>query len=147
VLLPARDYKNRHASILLALEAACEAMAAARPHEKTAARPGGRRRQWRVWNGRGQAMAGPSPLGTERGAETSGQAGQRQHGKNQITNSAARPTRSSIKRHAGWWLSKGLHRVFHRISVLVAVLFSHPATPVKNFLRTFANTPDSRFSA
>ena len=26
VLLPARDYKNRHASILLALEAACEAM-------------------------------------------------------------------------------------------------------------------------
>jgi NifU-like protein involved in Fe-S cluster formation len=29
VLLPARDYKNRHASILLAIEAACEAMAAA----------------------------------------------------------------------------------------------------------------------
>ena len=29
VLLPARDYKNRHASILLALEAAAEAMAAA----------------------------------------------------------------------------------------------------------------------
>jgi NifU-like protein involved in Fe-S cluster formation len=29
VLLPARDYKNRHASILLALEAICEAMAAA----------------------------------------------------------------------------------------------------------------------
>ena len=29
VLLPARDYKNRHASILLALEAATEAMAAA----------------------------------------------------------------------------------------------------------------------
>jgi NifU-like protein involved in Fe-S cluster formation len=29
VLLPARDYKNRHASILLALEAACEAMEAA----------------------------------------------------------------------------------------------------------------------
>jgi NifU-like protein involved in Fe-S cluster formation len=29
VLLPARDFKNRHASILLALEAACEAMAAA----------------------------------------------------------------------------------------------------------------------
>lgn len=28
VLLPARDYKNRHASILLALEAAAEAMAA-----------------------------------------------------------------------------------------------------------------------
>lgn len=28
-LLPARDYKNRHASILLALEAVCEAMAAA----------------------------------------------------------------------------------------------------------------------
>jgi NifU-like protein involved in Fe-S cluster formation len=26
VLLPARDYKNRHASILLALDAACEAM-------------------------------------------------------------------------------------------------------------------------
>ena len=26
VLLPARDYKNRHASILLALEATCEAM-------------------------------------------------------------------------------------------------------------------------
>jgi NifU-like protein involved in Fe-S cluster formation len=26
VLLPARDYRNRHASILLALEAACEAM-------------------------------------------------------------------------------------------------------------------------
>ncbi len=26
VLLPARDYKNRHASILLALEAVCEAM-------------------------------------------------------------------------------------------------------------------------
>ena len=29
VLIPARDYKNRHASILLALEAACEAVAAA----------------------------------------------------------------------------------------------------------------------
>jgi len=29
VLLPARDYKNRHASILLAIEAACEAMEAA----------------------------------------------------------------------------------------------------------------------
>lgn len=29
VLLPARDYKNRHASILLALEAVTEAMAAA----------------------------------------------------------------------------------------------------------------------
>ena len=29
VLLPARDYKNRHASILLALEAACEAFEAA----------------------------------------------------------------------------------------------------------------------
>lgn len=29
VLIPARDYKNRHASILLALEAVCEAMAAA----------------------------------------------------------------------------------------------------------------------
>ncbi len=29
VLLPARDYKNRHASILLALEAACEASEAA----------------------------------------------------------------------------------------------------------------------
>ena len=29
VLLPARDYKNRHASILLALEATCEAMEAA----------------------------------------------------------------------------------------------------------------------
>lgn len=28
-LLPARDYKNRHASILLALEAVCEAMEAA----------------------------------------------------------------------------------------------------------------------
>ncbi|MGV8955798.1 MAG: iron-sulfur cluster assembly scaffold protein [Cypionkella sp.] len=28
VLIPARDYKNRHASILLALEATCEAMAA-----------------------------------------------------------------------------------------------------------------------
>ena len=27
VLLPARDYKNRHASILLAIEAACEAAA------------------------------------------------------------------------------------------------------------------------
>jgi NifU-like protein involved in Fe-S cluster formation len=27
VLIPARDYKNRHASILLALEAACEAAA------------------------------------------------------------------------------------------------------------------------
>lgn len=31
VLLPARDYKNRHASILLALEAASEAMAVAEP--------------------------------------------------------------------------------------------------------------------
>jgi NifU-like protein involved in Fe-S cluster formation len=29
VLIPARDYKNRHASILLALEAVCEAMEAA----------------------------------------------------------------------------------------------------------------------
>ncbi|MFP5480548.1 MAG: iron-sulfur cluster assembly scaffold protein [Alphaproteobacteria bacterium] len=29
VLLPARDYKNRHASILLALEAVCKAMEAA----------------------------------------------------------------------------------------------------------------------
>lgn len=29
VLIPARDYKNRHASILLALDAVCEAMAAA----------------------------------------------------------------------------------------------------------------------
>ncbi|MFN4201454.1 MAG: iron-sulfur cluster assembly scaffold protein [Tabrizicola sp.] len=29
VLLPARDFKNRHASILLALEAVCEAMEAA----------------------------------------------------------------------------------------------------------------------
>ncbi len=29
VLLPARDYKNRHASILLSLEAACAAMEAA----------------------------------------------------------------------------------------------------------------------
>lgn len=29
VLLPAREFKNRHASILLALEAVCEAMAAA----------------------------------------------------------------------------------------------------------------------
>ena len=29
VLLPARDYKNRHASILLAIEAACEAAAQA----------------------------------------------------------------------------------------------------------------------
>lgn len=29
VLIPARDYRNRHASILLALEAACEAAAAA----------------------------------------------------------------------------------------------------------------------
>ena len=29
VLLPARDYKNRHASILLALEATCEAVALA----------------------------------------------------------------------------------------------------------------------
>jgi NifU-like protein involved in Fe-S cluster formation len=29
VLAPARDYKNRHASILLALEAVCEAMEAA----------------------------------------------------------------------------------------------------------------------
>ena len=28
-LLPARDYKNRHASILLALEAVCEAMVTA----------------------------------------------------------------------------------------------------------------------
>jgi NifU-like protein involved in Fe-S cluster formation len=37
VLLPARDYKNRHASILLALEAVCDAFAAA--HEKTAAHP------------------------------------------------------------------------------------------------------------
>jgi NifU-like protein involved in Fe-S cluster formation len=37
VLLPARDYKNRHASILLALEAVCEAFEAA--EEKTAAHP------------------------------------------------------------------------------------------------------------
>jgi NifU-like protein involved in Fe-S cluster formation len=29
VLIPAREYKNRHASILLALEATCEAMSAA----------------------------------------------------------------------------------------------------------------------
>ena len=29
VLVPARDYRNRHASILLALEATCEAVAAA----------------------------------------------------------------------------------------------------------------------
>lgn len=29
VLIPARDYKNRHASILLALDATCEAMVAA----------------------------------------------------------------------------------------------------------------------
>jgi NifU-like protein involved in Fe-S cluster formation len=29
VLIPAREYKNRHASILLSLEAACEAMIAA----------------------------------------------------------------------------------------------------------------------
>jgi NifU-like protein involved in Fe-S cluster formation len=29
VLIPARDYKNRHASILLSIEAACEAAAAA----------------------------------------------------------------------------------------------------------------------
>ena len=29
VLIPARDYKNRHASILLALEATCEAISAA----------------------------------------------------------------------------------------------------------------------
>lgn len=29
VLIPAREFKNRHASILLALEAVCEAMAAA----------------------------------------------------------------------------------------------------------------------
>jgi NifU-like protein involved in Fe-S cluster formation len=29
VLIPARDYRNRHASILLALEATCEAMEAA----------------------------------------------------------------------------------------------------------------------
>jgi len=29
VLIPARDYKNRHASILLALDAVCEAMALA----------------------------------------------------------------------------------------------------------------------
>lgn len=29
VLIPARDYKNRHASILLALDATCEAVAAA----------------------------------------------------------------------------------------------------------------------
>ncbi|MGV8986679.1 MAG: iron-sulfur cluster assembly scaffold protein [Cypionkella sp.] len=29
VLIPARDYKNRHASILLALDATCEAIAAA----------------------------------------------------------------------------------------------------------------------
>lgn len=29
VLMPARDYKNRHASILLALDATCEAVAAA----------------------------------------------------------------------------------------------------------------------
>jgi NifU-like protein involved in Fe-S cluster formation len=37
VLLPARDYKNRHASILLALEAVCEAVEATQ--EKTAAHP------------------------------------------------------------------------------------------------------------
>lgn len=34
VLLPARDYKNRHASIMLALEAASEAMAAAEAKPK-----------------------------------------------------------------------------------------------------------------
>lgn len=33
VLLPARDYKNRHASILLALEAVCEAMEGAQAAE------------------------------------------------------------------------------------------------------------------
>jgi hypothetical protein len=33
VLLPARDYKNRHASILLPLEAVCEAMALAEAAE------------------------------------------------------------------------------------------------------------------
>lgn len=38
VLLPAREYKNRHASILLALEAVCAAMEAA-AREKTAAHP------------------------------------------------------------------------------------------------------------
>jgi NifU-like protein involved in Fe-S cluster formation len=38
VLIPARDYKNRHASILLALEAACEAVEEARQKEKAAAR-------------------------------------------------------------------------------------------------------------
>jgi NifU-like protein involved in Fe-S cluster formation len=37
VLLPARDYKNRHASILLALDAICAAIVAAQ--EKTAAHP------------------------------------------------------------------------------------------------------------
>lgn len=31
VLIPARDYKNRHASILLAIEATCEAVAAVSP--------------------------------------------------------------------------------------------------------------------
>ena len=31
VLIPARDYKNRHASILLSIEAACEAAAMADP--------------------------------------------------------------------------------------------------------------------
>ena len=36
VLLPARDYKNRHASILLALEAACEAVAMAETQAQTA---------------------------------------------------------------------------------------------------------------
>lgn len=31
VLIPAREYKNRHASILLALDATCEALASAEP--------------------------------------------------------------------------------------------------------------------
>lgn len=35
VLLPAREYKNRHASIMLALEAASEAMAMAENADKT----------------------------------------------------------------------------------------------------------------
>jgi NifU-like protein involved in Fe-S cluster formation len=36
VLMPARDYKNRHASILLALEATAEAMAKAEEHSACA---------------------------------------------------------------------------------------------------------------
>lgn len=37
VLIPARDYKNRHASILLALEATCEAVAEAQSKAQTKA--------------------------------------------------------------------------------------------------------------